>query len=182
MVVHSNMGGIHQCKEEPDCPPYHTSGICNSTPIGIRKQVILRVPRRGDALAEINDSVTAIFENEDHVEMEGYENVLSHWQNEYLELSLQCDKHGGQHFRKANFPIPYIDPPVIGDHMRLIPRSQWEFSIVLKPSGYNEVFNFNSEEGQKLIVVGFKGRCYDRDALFSFFSAISAIFFSAISC
>ncbi|GFS32492.1 biotinidase [Nephila pilipes] len=72
-------------------------------------------------------------------------------------------------YLRANFSTPYIYPSVIGDRFRLVSRRQWEYSKALEPDGYNSVINFNSNEGQKLIVVGFKGRCYDRDPPSSFF-------------
>ncbi|GFS32469.1 biotinidase [Nephila pilipes] len=106
-----------------------------------------------------------------------------HWSEENCML-VRCDPADGKEcaafplraevvfhhvYLRANFSTQYIYPSVIGDRMRLIPRSQWEFSIALESGGYNGIINFNSDEGQKLIVVGFKGRCYDRDPPFSFF-------------
>ncbi|GFX13903.1 biotinidase [Trichonephila clavipes] len=229
-------------------------------PDGISKLLVARVPRKGYALTEPKSSITAVLQNGttydylsegDHVETEGSENILPHWQNDYLDdryhvinmenftlvkitepsarleacnngmccvldysadnitqnyyfavfngsqqtfasyywgeedcLLVRCDPAEGREcaafplrtedvfhhvFLKANFSTPYVYPSVIGNGMRLISRQEWDFSQALQPDGYNAVINFNKEEGHQLVVLGLKGRCYDRDPPSSFF-------------
>ncbi|GFR10189.1 biotinidase [Trichonephila clavata] len=63
-------------------------------PDGISRLIVARVPRKNYALTEPKSSITAVLQNGttfdylfegDHVETEGSENILPHWQNYYQD-------------------------------------------------------------------------------------------------
>ncbi|CAL1273188.1 unnamed protein product [Larinioides sclopetarius] len=69
----------------------------------------------------------------------------------------------------ANYTTPFVYPSIVSDRMRLVPRKEWEYDVINKGDVYDSKLSFSSEEGEKILAVGLKGRCYDRDPPLSFF-------------
>ncbi|GBN55234.1 Biotinidase [Araneus ventricosus] len=69
----------------------------------------------------------------------------------------------------ANFSTPFVYPAVVNDHFRLVPYSEWNYNTEYTTRGHQANINFDSKNGQTLLVAGLKGRLYREDPATSFY-------------
>ncbi|GFS93263.1 pantetheinase [Nephila pilipes] len=61
---------------------------------------------------------------------------------------------------KGNFTSKVVLPSITQSGLRLVPRTEWRHH---QHSEWKRDIHFDNERGRKLLVVGMKGRCYDKD-------------------
>ncbi|GFQ64212.1 biotinidase [Trichonephila clavata] len=64
---------------------------------------------------------------------------------------------------QANFSTSFVLPTYLESGMKLVPKSEWLYEVVPAFGAYQARVNFKSQKGRRLVTVGFKGRCFDRD-------------------